>query len=260
MRLTSERLPWLEDEPVAARPSAAARATSSKGNAGRGMWPWYLLLALLVVAVGVGAWWLGTAQRDAAAPELPAEGPVSVPVNRAPAPTSPAPALSENTPLTAPVVAPPPAPTPAARRPVREGPAPRATRGSIEVDSGIASEAGEATGRSTFPADDPVIAAPPATGPAPVVIYNPNPNRGRVVQLGAFPTRAQAEETWRRVTRRYPYLATKPKMVNTVDVRSLGGGRRTRMFRLQLGTSSQAQSAVICQQLEKAGQSCVVVY
>ena len=78
--------------------------------------------------------------------------------------------------------------------------------------------------------------------------------------FGLFPTRAQAEESWRKVTRRYPYLATKPKMVNTVDVRGLGGGRPTRMYRLQLGTSSQAQSAVICQQLERAGQSCVVVY
>jgi hypothetical protein len=81
-----------------------------------------------------------------------------------------------------------------------------------------------------------------------------------VVQLGAFPTRAQAEAAWKRVTRRYPYLASKPKMVNTVEVRGLGNGRRTRMYRLQLGTSSQAQSAVICQQLERAGQSCVVVY
>jgi hypothetical protein len=81
-----------------------------------------------------------------------------------------------------------------------------------------------------------------------------------VVQLGAFPSRAQAEETWRRVTRRFPYLASKPKMVNTVEVRGLGGGRGTRMYRLQLGTSSQAQSAVICQQLERVRQSCVVVY
>jgi hypothetical protein len=81
-----------------------------------------------------------------------------------------------------------------------------------------------------------------------------------VVQLGAFPTRKQAEDEWKRVTRRYPYLTTKPKMVNTVDVRGLGGGRPTRMYRLQLGTSSQAQSVVICQQLERAGLSCVVVY
>jgi hypothetical protein len=81
-----------------------------------------------------------------------------------------------------------------------------------------------------------------------------------VVQLGAFATREQAENSWRRITRRYPYLATKPKMVNTVDVRALGGGRPTRMYRLQLVTSSQAQSVVICQQLDRAGHSCVVVY
>jgi hypothetical protein len=116
------------------------------------------------------------------------------------------------------------------------------------------------SGRTVFPADDPVATAPPVTGPRPIVVYHPQQNRGRVVQLGAFPTRAQAEQAWRRVTRRYPYLVSKPKMVNTVEVRAIGGGRRTRMYRLQLGTSSQAQSAVICQQLERAGQSCVVVY
>ena len=41
--------------------------------------------------------------------------------------------------------------------------------------------------RSIFPADD-ASQRRPAPGPTPVVPYNPRPYRGRVVQLGAFPT------------------------------------------------------------------------
>jgi hypothetical protein len=148
--------------------------------------------------------------------------------------------------------------------PARPEPAPAPMDGSeieaeVEPDPGPETE-GPVSARSVFPAEEAVVTPLPATGPAPVVASHPQKYRGRVVQLGAFPSRAQAEATWQRVTRRYPYLATKPKMVNTVDVRALGGGRGTRMYRLQLGTSSQAQSAVICQQLERVGQSCVVVY
>jgi hypothetical protein len=31
-------------------------------------------------------------------------------------------------------------------------------------------------------------------------------------------------------------------------------------YRLRLGTQTQAQSAVICQQLRARGQSCIVIY
>ncbi|WP_300975446.1 SPOR domain-containing protein [Sphingomonas sp. LHG3406-1] len=247
MRLTSERLPWLPDEPpVTAPASPDVRAKP----VGRAMWPWYLLLFLLVAMVAVGAWWLSTGQRDAAPPELPAETAIPVPVNRPAEPIAPAAPPAEA--ATAPVEALPAQPAPRA-------PATDRRQAELRVERRSSSDA-RVVRRPVFPADEPAISAPPQTGASPAIVFNPNPDRGRVVQLGAFPNRAQAEETWRRVTRRYPYLATKPKMVNSVDVRGLGGGRPTRMYRLQLGTSSQAQSVVICQQLERAGQSCVVVY
>lgn len=258
MRIRDERLPWLPDEPA---PAAAAPSSPAPVKAGtaKAMWPWYLLLLLLVVGVAVGAWWLGTRQREAPPPELPAEVPLPIPMTEgppgnvtaaqvaSPAAEDPMPALTG-----APTAAPAPASRVAGRS--RSEPAPART-GSAEA------EAPQRTGRSVFPADEPAILPAPAASQEQAGI-SPQARRysGRVVQLGAFPTRAQAEQTWRRVTRRYPYLATKPKMVNTVEVRPLGGGRGTRMYRLQLGTSSQAQSAVICQQLERAGQSCVVVY
>lgn len=244
---TTERLPWLHDEP----PAPAAKV-AQRGRGGS-MWPWYLLLFLLVLAVGAGAWWLSTG-KEAAAPQLPAEESLPIPVTEAPpAEQAMAPeTLGNETAPGATETRPTPALT---ARPVARTAQRRAATSAPAADT---TEEGNVT-RSIFPADD-AAPAPPPPGPNPVVAYNPRPYGGRVVQLGAFPTRKQAEDEWKRVTRRYPYLTTKPKMVNTVDVRGLGGGRPTRMYRLQLGTSSQAQSVVICQRLERAGLSCVVVY
>lgn len=92
----------------------------------------------------------------------------------------------------------------------------------------------------------------------PAVIVRPVV-RGRIIQLGAFPSHNQAETAWRALVAKWPYLATKPRLVTTIDVRSTDG-KATRMHRLQLATASQAQSVVICQQLEKTRQNCVVVY
>jgi hypothetical protein len=242
MRLRDESLPWLEDEPPA-RAVPAARRTSTKA-----LWPWYLLFLLLIAAVVTGAWWLSTG-KEAAPPTLPAEQSLPIPVNPSePAPAAPVEPLTEDTPTVS--------ADPAAQ--IRTEP-PRTSTRTVQRPSQRVTEAARSR-RGIFPADEPSADAPPVAGPAPIILYHPQPNRGRVVQLGAFPTRAQADDSWKRIARRYPYLATKPKMVNTVDVRALGGGRPTRMYRLQLGTSSQAQSVVICQQLDRAGHSCVVVY
>jgi hypothetical protein len=83
--------------------------------------------------------------------------------------------------------------------------------------------------------------------------------RGRIIQLGAYPTRVQADFAWRTAVKRFPYLSSKPRLISPLEVRSTDG-KPTRMYRLQMATASQAQSVVICQQLEDDGQSCVVVY
>jgi type IV secretory pathway VirB10-like protein len=259
MRIRDERLPWLTDEPAVAADRPAGSDRPSKGT-GRLMWPWYLLLLLLVSGVALGAWWLGTRQREAPPPQLPVEEPIAIPVPATAPPVVAEPAPSEVPGEEAQAVPDAPQRTAALAAPALPRPRPAPVRVPSVPDEAPQRSETPASGRSVFPADEPAAAPPPITGPVPLVIHHPQKYRGRVVQLGAFPTRAQADAAWRRAIRRYPYLATKPKMVNTVDVRALGGGRGTRMYRLQLGTSSQAQSAVICQQLERAGQSCVVVY
>lgn len=246
MATPTERLPWLAEQPLGA-PVEPARTRRSGV-----MWPWYLLLLLLIAGVGAGAWWLSTG-KDAPAPVLPTEESLPIPVTRQEAAATDQPVADEMSNTLAATEAPPPQAGPA------RAATSRATARTQPQPSPRVREAARST-RRIFPPDDPADASPAATAPSPVVVYHPQPNRGRVVQLGAFATRAQAESSWRRITRIYPYLATKPKMINTVDVRGLGGGRPTRMYRLQFGTSSQAQSVVICQQLERAGHSCVVVY
>lgn len=253
MDARGERVVLLRPEPSASPAATPTPTPASSPAPSRELWPWYLLFALLILLVAGGAWWLGTRQRSAPPPQLPVETPGErlPPVIADPeAGTSETPTpTGEAGPITSQAAPPAASRTAGAVRQVSPfQPAQRPT---------LASE----SGRRVFPAEEFTPEPLPETGPAPVVIYHPQQNRGRVVQLGAFPTRDQAESAWGRVVRRYPYLKTRSKMVNSVDVGLLGSGsRRTRMYRLQLGTSSQAQSVVICQQLEMAGQSCVVVY
>jgi hypothetical protein len=92
---------------------------------------------------------------------------------------------------------------------------------------------------------------------APVRYLQPVPvgPRGRLVQLGAYSTVRQADNAYRTIVWRYPYLGKKPKVL--VATPPVGGHQ---YYRLQLVTDSQAQSAVICQYLQARRQSCIVLY
>jgi hypothetical protein len=96
--------------------------------------------------------------------------------------------------------------------------------------------------------------APSPTPPRTQAWRAPTP-RGRVIQLGAYSTQGQANAAWRSLVWRYPYLGRKPKQVAPTP--PVGGWK---YYRLRLGTQTQAQSAVICQQLRARGQSCIVIY
>ena len=77
---------------------------------------------------------------------------------------------------------------------------------------------------------------------------------GRLIQIGAFGTRYQAKRGWWAMVRAYPALKHLPTVVN--DARNSKG----RVFyRLQIGTTSQAHSEVLCQKMERIHFSCAVV-
>jgi cell division protein FtsN len=94
----------------------------------------------------------------------------------------------------------------------------------------------------------PVTSAPP---------YDPRAwnsgVRGRIIQLGAFRTSAQANGEWNRVYYRYPLLRPLPPRVLKTKIRG-----RT-YYRLQLGTFSQAHSELLCQRLRATGEGCIVL-
>ncbi|HUP67726.1 MAG TPA: hypothetical protein VM145_05925 [Sphingomicrobium sp.] len=77
---------------------------------------------------------------------------------------------------------------------------------------------------------------------------------GRMVRIGAFGTRLQAKRGWWAMVRAYPALKT----LRTVVVESRNS-RNRRFYRLQIGTTSQAHSEVLCQRMEKIRYSCAVV-
>lgn len=77
--------------------------------------------------------------------------------------------------------------------------------------------------------------------------------RGRIIQVGAFATPAQANREWNRVYYRHPLLRPLPPRVVRSNIRG-----RT-YYRLQLGTFSHAHSELLCQRLRSAGEGCIVL-
>lgn len=233
-RVQGDRLPWLTEVPRTAPPPPVPKRKRQL--------PWLaFLLGGLFALIGVGAYWLGARQGEE--DRLDAERPGMA-------------AQEEH--------APPPVPTQtetnAAEAALAEAPPPASVR---EPDRSEQRRLAEERRREQARREARVRRAQPkvvkeAAPPAPAIPLQPVV-RGRIIQTGAFPSRAQAEADWQRLVKRWPYLATKPRLISPIEVRSTDG-RATRMYRVQLATASQAQSVVICQQLEKARQSCVVVY
>lgn len=99
--------------------------------------------------------------------------------------------------------------------------------------------------------------AAPARAPARSATYDPGAWNsgvaGRIIQLGAFRTAAQAEGQWTRVYYRYPLLRPLPPRVVRTNIRG-----RT-YYRLQLGTFSHAHSEMLCQRLRAIGEGCIVL-
>jgi hypothetical protein len=78
---------------------------------------------------------------------------------------------------------------------------------------------------------------------------------GRLVRIGTFHTAHEAKKGWSAIMKVNPALKRLPALV--VPVRSLRD--RQTYYRLQMGTTSQAHSAVLCQRMRMIAQSCVVI-
>ena len=223
----SERLPWLAD-PVRPQPRQPRRS-------------WYPLIIAVSAsaAIAYGGWTLG--QRSNGPEPRIAEPARTVPLPepRIASPSSDARPQAQSAgerealnPSRDPIIA-QPAERPASRTKPAE-------RRSAPVRRAQASRSADAPASAT---------AKPAYDPRAWASGVP----GRVIQVGAFATRAQAQREWRRVYYRYPLL--RPLSPRVLKSRIRG---RT-YFRLQLGTFSHAHSELLCQRLRRTGQGCIVL-
>ena len=224
-----DRLPWLTDEltPQPARRRSAAVIGS----------------ACAVVLVGGAAFWLGVRSiEDQAPPTSPsptAATTVRLPAARPAAPVQPqvkiAPA-PEIEPIVAPTI---PVVEPA--QPVKRVPEKNLIKPRTVAEPAPAAE------------DAPGPVQPERLQPWPVRVIDGA--AGRLVRVGAFSSVHQAKRGWWAIVRVNPTLEYLPALV--VPVRSLRSGRV--YYRLQMGTTSQAHSAVLCQRMRMAGEPCMII-
>ena len=225
-----DRLPWLPDEPASHKPPRR-----SAGAIGVAM--------IAVLAVGGAAAWFGAHSIEQSAPPRSAPpravAKVRLPAARPAEPSQPQVKIAP-LPEVEPIVAPP--------MPVIQPP-PEVTRTPAKV---IASPAAAEP--------QPSVTEPPAKR-ATSAKLEPWPVRviegaaGRLVRVGAFSSVHQAKRGWWAIVRVNPTLERLPALV--VPVQSLRDGRI--YYRLQMGTTSQAHSAVLCQRMRMIAQPCVVI-
>jgi len=225
-----DRLPWLTDERV-----------TRKSRSG-----WWLVPLALIVIGGVAAlsFWLGrtgprstlTAAEEMATSEVTTALPVPTPSETL---------VSDVRPTPMPEVQPAPQP------------APVFVRQQQEVR--IAERAARRAAYRPRPRAS-VKAAPAKTEDEPKSLQFSNPwesaeASGRMVRVGTYSTLRQGKQAWSQLAGVYPAMKKLPAVVT--DIPSLRNGRV--YYRLQIGTTSQAHSEVLCQRMKAIGQSCVVV-
>lgn len=76
---------------------------------------------------------------------------------------------------------------------------------------------------------------------------------GAMVQLGAYGSEAVAKDGWKKLSKRFDYLAALP---NTVEKAEVGGAT---VYRLRASAGSAADAATLCGKLKVAGENCLVV-
>ena len=230
-----DRLPWLPDEPPARRHGVPG-------------WAW-LLAAIAIVAAA--SYWLGfSATHDSQQP---------APSVTAPSQTVPLPPAqpAQRVEPVEPVVAPPisiveqPARQPSIdRTPIHRAPIERVRDKPVQPVVDQTGAEPKAVSPATEPAK-PKAEEVPQIWPVRVV----EGASGRLVRIGAFSSVHQAKRGWWAVVRLNPALKRLPALV--VPVRSRRNGKL--YYRLQMGTTSQAHSAVLCQRMRMIAQSCVVI-
>ena len=225
-----DRLPWLTDEKAPKKPPLP--------------W-WFVGLGLItIMAVAAVSFWFGMAQTQRPADLQPTQSQAEVTTALpAPAPVMPMPEV-EQAPM--PQVEPAPEAAPVFIRQqeeVRVAAAPRA-RTVHRVNRAKASR--------------PKAAAAKRVPEKKTLSYS-NPWEsadvsGRMVRIGAYGSLEKGRQAWSRLAQLSPSFKRLPAVVTDLPSRT---GRV--YYWLQVGTTSQAHSEVLCQRMRAIGQSCLVV-
>lgn len=230
----SERLPWLEPyREVIADKRRAERRSHGGLVAVAGVF------AVLMAAMG--GYWLGQRGERAVTQPAPVQSRPTFPATPPPAEAPPAADSIEALPEPSPE----PEPAVEAEKPrqaaERTKPAPPRKASIRKAD----------TRRTTY---DRVTAKQREAVRTWPKMPSPGPP-GQVIQLGAFSTRARAEAAYRQRTARYPLLAGMPQVVVPIVTRPRGEV----LYVLRLGTQTRQQSHIVCRNLRRSGDHCLVI-
>ena len=129
-----------------------------------------------------------------------------------------------------------------------EAPMAGVSRGSIAKEDGKGSASGARPSASVSAAvkdeTKSKTAAKPAAGAS---------AGGAMIQLGAYGSEAVAQDGWKKLSKRFDYLAALGSSVQKADV----GG--TTVYRLRAAAGSTANASTLCGRLKVAGENCIVV-
>jgi hypothetical protein len=229
-----DRLPWLADEP---QPPARAGL--------RRLSPWVVAAILLVAGA---SYWIGQQNVREPVAQAPGHPSTTVTLPEATAPPQPE-VVPDRVPEVEPAIIPTVRQVPGRQVPLRRSEVRRTAKKA-------------AVSRTPSKADAP---AEVVKAPAPAAVVTPPPLKlwpsrqsagaaGRLMQVGAFSRIYKAKRGWWAMVGAYPALKRLPTVVT--------GSRNSKgrhFYRLQIGTTSQAQSEVLCQRMEKIRYSCAVV-
>ncbi len=225
-----DRLPWLGEE---VEPPREHRTRDAIGLA--------IVAALLIFGV---SYWIASQnwQRERAQREAATMPPAAVPLPKAP-----------------------PRPRVAVRQPHRRiGTAPtqrlaenEATRAAPKTPSETAKTVAAPTTSEVVKAvaanEAPKAAKPVAESSGKQLASGAPPgSTGRLVRIGTFASPFQAKLGWRSMVRAYPALVHLPAVV-------VATGKSQASYRFQIGTSSQANSELLCQHMQRINYSCGIV-
>jgi hypothetical protein len=131
-----------------------------------------------------------------------------------------------------------------------EAPMAGVSRGSIAKDDGAKAHAAAAKpAASVSSAVKDETKAVSKTTP----VVGSGSGGGAMIQLGAYGSEAVAQDSWKKLAKRFDYLAA---LGSTVQKAEVGGST---VYRLRASAGSAANASTLCGRLKVAGENCIVV-